>query len=67
MQRAGPEQAIDPQIEQRLQAFRERYEANKQAREPVIVPEPPAKEPAVKQEPEQEQKIERGLGLGIGR
>lgn len=29
---------ITPQIEQRLQAFRERYEANKQAREPAVVP-----------------------------
>jgi hypothetical protein len=37
LQRAGPGQAMDSQIEQRLQAFRERYEANKQAREPAVV------------------------------
>jgi hypothetical protein len=66
LQRAGPEQDIDPQIEQRLQAFRERYEANKQMREPAIAPEPPVKETALEKEPEQELKIERGRGFGHG-
>ncbi|WP_263386017.1 MobA/MobL family protein [Granulicella arctica] len=70
LERAGPAQAVDAsmssQIEQRLQAFRERYEANKQEREPAVVPEPPAQEAAVKQEPEQELKIEREIGFGIG-
>jgi hypothetical protein len=66
LQRAGPEQHIDPQIEQRLQAFRERYEANKQAREPAIAPQPPVKETALEKEPEQELKIERGRGFGHG-
>lgn len=70
LERAGPGQSMDApmssQIEQRLQAFRERYEANKQTREPAVVPEPPVQEAAVKQEPEQELKIEREIGFGIG-
>ena len=70
LERAGPAQAVEAsmssQIEQRLQAFRERYEANKQAQEPAVVPEPPAQEAAVKPEPEQELKIEREIGFGIG-
>jgi hypothetical protein len=66
LQRAGPEQDMPRAIAQKLHAFRERYEANKQAREPAIVPEPPAKEPAAKREPEEELKIERGHDLSIG-
>ena len=70
LQRAGPGQDmashIAPQIEQRLQAFRERYEANKQAREPAVVPEPPVKETAPAKEPEQELKIKRDRGFGLG-
>ena len=70
LQRAGPGQdtapQMAPQIEQRLQAFRERYEANKQARETVLVPEPPVKETAPAKEPEEELKIERDRGFGLG-
>ena len=67
LQRAGPEQVPDSQIEQGRKAFRERYEAYKQAKEPAIVPEPAAKEQAVQKEPEQERKIERDRGFGYGR
>ena len=42
MQRAGPELVADSQIEQGRQAFRERYEAYQQAKEPTVVPEPQA-------------------------
>ncbi len=66
LQRAGPVQDVSSQIEQRLQAFRERYEANKQAREPAVVPEPPVKEIAPAKEPEQELKIELDRGFGHG-
>ena len=72
-QRAGPELSLDPQIEQKRQAFMERYEAHRQAREPVaipapaMVPEPPAKQVSVEKEPEQEKKIERDHGFGLGR
>ena len=71
LQRAGQGQdvasQIAPEIEQRLQAFRERYEANKQAREPAaVVPEPPVKEVTPAKEPEQELKIERDRGFGLG-
>ena len=60
------EQQIGQQIEQGRQAFRERYEAYKQAKEPAVVPEPPVKEATMKQEPEQELKIERSRGFGHG-
>jgi len=49
MQRAGPELVADSQIAQGRQAFRERYEAYKQAKEPAVVPEP-----------KQEQVLEKG-------
>ena len=52
------------------QAFRERYEAYKQAKKPPMVPEP-KQEQAIEKAPEkaqeQEKKIERGRGFGIGR
>jgi hypothetical protein len=67
LQRAGPGSDLDPQIEQRLQAFRERYEASKQEREPAVVPDPPTKESAVAKESEQELKIEHDRGFGLGR
>ena len=67
LQRAGPEQVLESQIEQGRKAFRERYEAYKQAKEPAIVPEPAVKEQAVQKEPEQEKKIERDRGFGLGR
>jgi hypothetical protein len=66
--RDGPELPMNPEIEQRLAAFRERYEANKLAREPAVVPEPPAQQVALEKEPEQELElqIERDQGFGHG-
>ncbi len=69
MQRAGPELVADSQIEQGRQAFRERYEAYQQAKEPTVVPEPKqeqALEKSPEKEQEKEQKIERGQGFGLG-
>ncbi len=73
--RAGPELVVDSQIEQGRQAFRERYEAYQQAKEPEVVPEAPAQaqevgkqlagEPAKELEIEYEHEYEQGLGLGL--
>jgi hypothetical protein len=68
-QRAGPELVADFQIAQGRQAFRERYEAYKQAKEPAVVPAPKQEQALQKgpeKEQEKEQKIERGQGFGIG-
>jgi hypothetical protein len=51
MQRAGPEPVADSPIAQGRQAFREPYEAYKQAKEPVVVPEP-KQEQALEKVPE---------------
>jgi hypothetical protein len=70
MQRAGPELVADSQIAQGRKAFRERYEAYKQAKEPAVVPEPKQEqvlEKAPEKAQEQDQEIERGHGFGIGR
>ncbi len=72
MQRAGPELVPDSQIAQGRQAFRERYEAYKQAKEPAVVPEI-KQEPALEKSPEKalekdvEIEREHGFGLGLGR
>jgi len=69
MQRTGPELVADSQIAQGRQAFRERYEAYKQAKEPAVVPEP-KQEQALEKGPEKalekDLEIERGHGLGLG-
>jgi hypothetical protein len=71
-QRAGPELSASEQFAQGRQAFRERYEAHKQAKQAALVPEP-KQEPVQEKTPEkalekdQEIKIERGHGFGIGR
>jgi hypothetical protein len=73
MQRAGPELGVDAQIEQGRQAFRERYEAYQQAKEPAVVPEPQAQavgqELGVEKGPAKELEIdiEHSRGFGIGR
>jgi hypothetical protein len=70
MQRAGPELVADSQIAQGRQAFRERYEAYKQAQEPTVVPEP-KQEQALEKSPEKalekevEIKHDRGFGIGM--
>lgn len=70
MQRAGPELVADSQIEQGRQAFRERYEAYQQAKEPTVVPEP-KQEQALEKNPEKalekevEIKHDRGFGIGM--
>jgi hypothetical protein len=70
VQRAGPELVADSQIAQGRQAFRERYEAYKQAKEPAVVPEP-KQEQVLEKGPEKalekDLEIERGHGFGIGR
>jgi hypothetical protein len=68
MQRAGPELVADSQIAQGRQAFRERYEAYKQAKEPAVVSEP-KQEQVLEKGPESEKdlEIERGHGFGLGR
>ena len=65
-QRAGPELAMNAQIEQGRQAFRERYEAYQRERAPAVVPEPkpePKQEQVQEQKQEQEIKIDRGFGI----
>jgi len=70
MQRAGPELVADSQIVQGRQAFRERYEAYKQAKELAVVPEP-KQEQVLEKSPEKalekDLEIERGHGFGLGR
>jgi hypothetical protein len=69
-QRAGSELSASEQIAQGRQAFRERYEAHKQAKQAALVPEPKQvqeKTPEKALEKEQQIKIERGHGFGIGR
>jgi hypothetical protein len=67
-QRAGPELVANDQFTQGRQAFRERYEAYKQAKEAAVIPES-KQEQALEKNPEkaqeQEQKIERGRGFGL--
>jgi hypothetical protein len=65
IERASP--GVDAWIEEKRQALRDRYEAQKQAREPAVVPEPPAKEMTPEKKPEQELEIKRDRGLGHGR
>ena len=70
-QRAGPELSPSEQFAQGRQAFRERYQAYKEAKQATLVPEPkvePVQEKAPEKalEKDQEHKIERGHGFGIG-
>jgi hypothetical protein len=70
-QRAGSELEVDPQIAQGLQAFRERYEAYKQAKEAAVVREVKQeqvieKSPEKAQEQEKAVEIEYHRGFGIG-
>jgi hypothetical protein len=71
-QRAGPELDVDPQIAQGLQAFRERYEAYKQAKGSAVVPEV-KQEQVIEKSPEKAQEQEKAVeidhhhGFGIGR
>ena len=70
-QRAGPELSPSEQFAAGRQAFRERYQAYKEAKQAALVPEPkqePVQEKAVEKalEKDQEHKIERGHGFGIG-
>ena len=70
-QRAGPELSPNEQFAQGRQAFRERYQAYKVAKQAALVPEPkpePVQEKAPEKalEKDQEHKIERGHGFGIG-
>ncbi len=65
-QRAGPELVPGTEIEQKLQAFRERYAAHQKEREPVVPEqkvEPPQPEQSQEKKPERE--ISRGFGLGL--
>ena len=68
--RAGPELGVEAQIAQGRQAFRERYEAHKQAKQAAVIPEP-KQEQALEKGPEKavekDLKIDRGHGFGIGR
>jgi hypothetical protein len=69
-QRAGPELVLDPAIEQGRQAFRERYAAYQQAKEPAVVPEPTvqqvSQEATLAKQPEQELHIKHDRGFGRG-
>ena len=69
MQRAGPELGAEAQIAQGRQAFRERYEAYKQAKEPTVVPEA-KQEQAIEKAPEKalekDLAIELSTGLVLG-
>ena len=70
-QRAGPELSPSEQFAAGRQAFRERYQAYKEAKQPALVPEPkvePVQEKASEKalEKDQEHKMERGHGFGIG-
>ena len=69
-QRAGPELGVEAQIAQGRQAFRERYEAYKQAKQAAVIPEP-KQEQTLEKGPEKavekDLKIDRGHGFGIGR
>ena len=61
-----PEIVLDPAIEQKRQAFMERYQVYQKARQPAVlapalVPEPPAKQAAVEKEPEQKVECARGF------
>ncbi len=67
-QRAGPELLPGAEIEQKLQAFRERYAAHQKEREPVVPEqkiEPPQPQPEQSQEKKPEREISRGFGLGL--
>ncbi len=61
---------MEAQIAQGRQAFRERYEAHKQAKQAAVIPEP-KQEQALEKGPEKavekDLKIDRGHGFGIGR
>ncbi len=66
--RAGPELVPGTEIEQKLQAFRERYAAHQKEREPVVPEqkvEPPQSQPEQSQEKKPEREISRGFGLGL--
>ena len=65
-QRAGPELVPGSEMDQKLQAFRERYAAHQKEREPVIVPEQKQEPPEQKPEQSQEQKLEREISRGFG-
>jgi hypothetical protein len=70
-QRAGPELSPSEQFAAGRQAFRERYQAYKEAKQAALVPEPkvePVQEKTAEKalEKDQEHKIERGHGFGIG-
>ena len=64
--RAAPELVPGTEIEQKLQAFRERYAAHQKELEPVVPEqkvEPPQPEQSQEKKPERE--ISRGFGLGL--
>ncbi len=70
MERAGPELVVNDPVAQGREAFRERYEAYKQAKQAAIVPEPKqeqAQEKGPEKALEKDVEIERGHGFGIGR
>ena len=70
MQGAGPELVVNEQIAQGREAFRERYEAYKQAKEPAVVPEPKqeqVQEKGPEKALEKDLEIDRGHGFGLGR
>ena len=64
--RAGPELVPGSEMDQKLQAFRERYAAHQKAKEPVVVPEQKVEPPEQKVEQSQEQKPEREISRGFG-
>jgi hypothetical protein len=66
VQRAGPELVPGSEIDQKLQAFRERYAAHQKEKEPVSVPEQKQESPEQKSEQSQEQKPEREISRGFG-
>jgi hypothetical protein len=71
-QLAGPELSASEQFAHGRRAFRERYEAHKQAKQAALVPAPKQeqvqeKTPEKALEKGQEINIERGHGFGIGR
>ena len=67
-----PEMVADSQIAQGRQAFRERYEAYKQAKEPAVIPEPKqpqilenGPEKAIEKDLEIDRGHQHGFGLGM--
>lgn len=65
-QRAGPELVADSQIEQGRQAFPEPFETYQQAKQPTVIPEPPAKERHWRRNPSRSKKSNAAEGLVSG-